>query len=182
MDHYHNDFEAAMLIHTSAYYSRKASNWVLGDSCPDYMLKAEECLKWEKDRVANYPTRGWQLLALTVSAQQRFKDAKTIVDFALDDAGILQVGHAFVDQHYHMLHESPQLMRRFYQEVSQYAWSSLTKWKRKWILLAYKSREKLARRLLFYKSANDDHEKSILTKLKQQYWWSIYLKDGRNGP
>jgi hypothetical protein len=27
-----------------------------------------------------------------------------------------------------MLHESPQLMRRFYQEVSQYAWSSLTKW------------------------------------------------------
>jgi hypothetical protein len=120
MDHYHNDFEAAMLIHTSAYYSRKASNWVLGDSCPDYMLKvlfisgdnnnlvsssisyglclilwfslqAEECLKWEKDRVANYPTRGWQLLALTVSAQQRFKDAKTIVDFALDDAGILQV-------------------------------------------------------------------------------------------
>ncbi|CAK7333141.1 unnamed protein product [Dovyalis caffra] len=29
-------------------------------------------------------------------------------------------------------------------------------------------RKKLARRLLFYKSANDDHERSILTKLKQQ--------------
>ncbi|XP_020212133.1 protein NPGR1 [Cajanus cajan] len=31
-------------------------------------------------------TRGWQLLALIVSAQQRFKDAETIVDFALDEA------------------------------------------------------------------------------------------------
>jgi hypothetical protein len=28
--------------------------------------------------------------------------------------------------------------------------------------------KKLARRLLFYKSVNDDHERSILTKLKQQ--------------
>ncbi|KAE9586849.1 hypothetical protein Lal_00004514 [Lupinus albus] len=31
--------------------------------------------------------RGWQLLALIVSAQQRFKDAETIVDFALDESG-----------------------------------------------------------------------------------------------
>ncbi|KAI4337055.1 hypothetical protein L6164_015512 [Bauhinia variegata] len=29
--------------------------------------------------------RGWELLALIVSAQQRFKDAETIVDFALDE-------------------------------------------------------------------------------------------------
>lgn len=29
-------------------------------------------------------------------------------------------------------------------------------------------RKKLARRLLFDKSANDDHERSILSKLKQQ--------------
>ena len=39
MDHYEVDFEAAMLKDTSAYYSRKASNWILEDSCPDYMLK-----------------------------------------------------------------------------------------------------------------------------------------------
>ncbi|XP_057752248.1 cullin-1-like [Arachis stenosperma] len=53
MDHYENDFESAMLKDTSAYYSQKASNWILEDSCPD-MLKAEECLKREKDRVAQY--------------------------------------------------------------------------------------------------------------------------------
>ncbi|XP_048440511.1 cullin-1 isoform X4 [Pyrus x bretschneideri] len=54
MDHYENDFEADMLKDTAAYYSRKASNWILEDSCPDYMLKAEECLKREKDRVSHY--------------------------------------------------------------------------------------------------------------------------------
>ncbi|KAL0457381.1 UNVERIFIED_CONTAM: Cullin-1 [Sesamum latifolium] len=54
MDYYENDFEAAMLKDTAAYYSRKASNWILDDSCPDYMMKAEECLKREKDRVAHY--------------------------------------------------------------------------------------------------------------------------------
>ncbi|XP_031097803.1 cullin-1 isoform X1 [Ipomoea triloba] len=54
MDYYENDFEAAMLKDSAAYYSRKASNWILEDSCPDYMLKAEECLKREKDRVSHY--------------------------------------------------------------------------------------------------------------------------------
>lgn len=39
MDQYENDFEEAMLADTAAYYSRKASNWILEDSCPDYMLK-----------------------------------------------------------------------------------------------------------------------------------------------
>ncbi|WOH08422.1 hypothetical protein DCAR_0727862 [Daucus carota subsp. sativus] len=54
MDQYENDFEEAMLADTAAYYSRKASNWILEDSCPDYMLKAEECLRREKDRVSHY--------------------------------------------------------------------------------------------------------------------------------
>ena len=38
------------------------------------------------DMMAGSSKRGWQLLALIVSAQQRFKDAETIVDFALDEA------------------------------------------------------------------------------------------------
>ncbi|KAL3380260.1 hypothetical protein AABB24_000747, partial [Solanum stoloniferum] len=54
MDYYENGFEAAMLKDTMAYYSCKASNWILEDSCPNYMLKAEECLKREKDRVSHY--------------------------------------------------------------------------------------------------------------------------------
>ncbi|KAI6693075.1 hypothetical protein NL676_020785 [Syzygium grande] len=54
MDRYESDFEASLLEDTAAYYSRKASSWILEDSCPDYMLKAEECLKRERDRVSHY--------------------------------------------------------------------------------------------------------------------------------
>ncbi|KAK9281175.1 hypothetical protein L1049_004070 [Liquidambar formosana] len=54
MDCYENDFEADMLKDTAAYYSRKASNWIAKDSCPDYMLKAEECLRKERERVSHY--------------------------------------------------------------------------------------------------------------------------------
>ncbi|XP_022770975.1 cullin-1-like isoform X1 [Durio zibethinus] len=54
MDCYEDDFEADMLEDTGAYYSRKASSWIAVDSCPDYMLKSEECLKKERDRVSHY--------------------------------------------------------------------------------------------------------------------------------
>ncbi|KAH9794575.1 Cullin-1 [Citrus sinensis] len=39
---------------TSSYYSRISTNWILKDPCPDYMRKAEECLKKERDRVSRY--------------------------------------------------------------------------------------------------------------------------------
>ncbi|XP_052205424.1 cullin-1-like isoform X2 [Diospyros lotus] len=54
MEYYENDFEVDMLKDSAAYYSRKASNWIVEDTCPDYMLKAEECLKKERDRVSHY--------------------------------------------------------------------------------------------------------------------------------
>ncbi|GJP55653.1 hypothetical protein CLOM_g14596 [Closterium sp. NIES-68] len=54
MDNYEQDFEVFMLHATSAYYSRKAASWIMEDSCPDYLLKAEECLKREKERVSHY--------------------------------------------------------------------------------------------------------------------------------
>lgn len=40
MDPYEQDFEQLMLDDTGGYYCRKASNWIVEDSCPDYMLKA----------------------------------------------------------------------------------------------------------------------------------------------
>ncbi|KAH0664537.1 hypothetical protein KY290_030447 [Solanum tuberosum] len=54
MEYYVSDFEDAMLRDTAAYYSRKASSWIVEDSYSDYMLKVEECLKKEKDRVSHY--------------------------------------------------------------------------------------------------------------------------------
>ncbi|KAI9124886.1 hypothetical protein K1719_004213 [Acacia pycnantha] len=40
-----------MLDGTSSYYRRKAASWIEVDSCPSYMLKAEESLKRERNRV-----------------------------------------------------------------------------------------------------------------------------------
>lgn len=53
-NYYENDFESAMLKDTAVYYSKKSSSWILEDSFPDYMLKVEECLKREKERVSCY--------------------------------------------------------------------------------------------------------------------------------
>ncbi|CAF2125578.1 unnamed protein product [Brassica napus] len=54
MERYEVDFESFMLLDSASYYSRKASSWIQEDSCPDYMLKSEECLKKERERVAHY--------------------------------------------------------------------------------------------------------------------------------
>ncbi|KAK7284680.1 hypothetical protein RJT34_19430 [Clitoria ternatea] len=54
MDRYEQDFEVQMLEDTADYYKSKATNWIEIDSCPDYMRKAEDCLKRERDRVTHY--------------------------------------------------------------------------------------------------------------------------------
>ncbi|WCJ33588.1 Cullin family protein [Euphorbia peplus] len=54
LQRYEEDFEARMLQHTAAYYSRKASIWISEDSCAHYLFKSEECLNQEKDRVSHY--------------------------------------------------------------------------------------------------------------------------------
>ncbi|KAL5052434.1 hypothetical protein RYX36_033116 [Vicia faba] len=54
MKHYENDFEVQMLEDTADYYRSKATIWIESDSCPDYMLNVEDCLKREKERVSDY--------------------------------------------------------------------------------------------------------------------------------
>ncbi|KAL5718437.1 Cullin-1 [Ranunculus cassubicifolius] len=54
MDRYVNDFENHMLDATADYHFLKAFTWTIEDFCATYMIKAEECLKKEKERVANY--------------------------------------------------------------------------------------------------------------------------------
>eukprot|EP00877_Chromochloris_zofingiensis_P005717 jgi/Chrzof1/15146/Cz09g29020.t1 len=54
MESYEKDFEEPMLQETAQFYKRKAAEWITEDSCPDYMLKAEDCLRLEEERVDNY--------------------------------------------------------------------------------------------------------------------------------
>lgn len=48
---------------------------------------AHDNMMMYSDMMVGSSRRGWKLLALIVSAQQRFKDAETLVDFALDESG-----------------------------------------------------------------------------------------------
>ncbi|CAA3007307.1 cullin-1-like [Olea europaea subsp. europaea] len=53
MEHFEKDFEAALLNQTAAYYSQKASSWIVDDSFSTYILKVEKCLKKEKDMASH---------------------------------------------------------------------------------------------------------------------------------
>jgi len=54
MEAYVNDFEKDMLHQTAAFYGRKAAQWIVEDSCPAYLIKAEACLANERERVEQY--------------------------------------------------------------------------------------------------------------------------------
>jgi cullin 1 len=42
MEFYENDFEDFLLKDTTEYYSVKAQNRIVEDSCPDYMIKVPQ--------------------------------------------------------------------------------------------------------------------------------------------
>ncbi|KAI3437587.1 hypothetical protein D9Q98_000040 [Chlorella vulgaris] len=54
MECYERDFEEAMLKDTAEYYRRRAAVWIQEDSSPDYLVKAEDCLRDEEERVNSY--------------------------------------------------------------------------------------------------------------------------------
>jgi len=54
LETYATDFEEMLLSTTADYYSRESAKWAGNDSFPEYMRKAEDRLKQEQDRVANY--------------------------------------------------------------------------------------------------------------------------------
>lgn len=54
MEAYEKDFEAHALLDCAHFYAQQSGAWIAANSCPEYMLKAEECLKAEKERVDAY--------------------------------------------------------------------------------------------------------------------------------
>ncbi|KAF8038234.1 hypothetical protein BT93_B0936 [Corymbia citriodora subsp. variegata] len=276
MDYYENDFEAALLADSAAYFSRKALGWISEDSSPNYMLKAEECLEQEKHRISCYlhsssepkllekvqhalwfvyarKHSGYHALleddkvenlsrmvrvfskvsefldSLANTLNQRITDKGTALVKEAEDAADRKKGDkkdvvglqeqvfvrkvielhdkyvAYVNdcfQNHTLFHKalkeafevfcnkgvggssSAELLATFCDNILKKGGSeklsdeAIEETLEKVVkLLAYISdkdlfaefyRKKLARRLLFDKSANDDHERSILTKLKQQ--------------
>mmetsp|Transcript_7717 Transcript_7717/g.47813 ORF Transcript_7717/g.47813 Transcript_7717/m.47813 type:complete len:793 (+) Transcript_7717:183-2561(+) len=54
LDAYQSDFEVYLVTDTSMFYKTKASEWVVNDGLPEYLVKAEECLHREHERVGHY--------------------------------------------------------------------------------------------------------------------------------
>lgn len=54
LDAYTTDFEEQLLASTQEYYTRKSAEWIEGDDTPAYMVKAEQALEAERERVASY--------------------------------------------------------------------------------------------------------------------------------
>jgi len=54
LDAYTADLEAPLLESTSEYYARKREEWILVDTTPEYLIKAEQALEQERTRVSDY--------------------------------------------------------------------------------------------------------------------------------
>mmetsp|Transcript_49470 Transcript_49470/g.59897 ORF Transcript_49470/g.59897 Transcript_49470/m.59897 type:complete len:744 (-) Transcript_49470:240-2471(-) len=54
LDAYTADLEAPLLDSTRDYYAKKRQEWIVSDSTPDYLIKAERALNEERLRVADY--------------------------------------------------------------------------------------------------------------------------------
>lgn len=51
---YEIDFATFMLQYAPNHYCKKETSWIVQDSCSKYMVKVEECLMKEKERVGHY--------------------------------------------------------------------------------------------------------------------------------
>ena len=54
MEAYEADFEQPLLRATAEFYAQRSAEWIAADSCPEYMIKAEEALRQEQDRCTAY--------------------------------------------------------------------------------------------------------------------------------
>lgn len=58
LDAYKADLESKLLESTRAYYAKKREEWIVTDSTPEYLIKAEQVLTEESNRVKEYLNRG----------------------------------------------------------------------------------------------------------------------------
>jgi len=77
LETYATDFEEMLLSTTADYYSRESAKWAGNDSFPEYMRKAEDRLKQEQDRVANYLHSSTEEKLLKVWRDRATRHART---------------------------------------------------------------------------------------------------------
>jgi len=89
---YNSEFEEAFLPAASDYFVRQASGWLMEDSFPEYLRKAEGALNAEEQRVTSYLHRSTQpklkhvvIQALLAQPQSQLLEKETGVVYLLDN-------------------------------------------------------------------------------------------------
>jgi len=70
LDAYTNDLEKPLLVSTREYYAKKREAWIVTDSTPDYLIKAEDVLEAEKKRVNDFLNRVTESKLLKVCEEE----------------------------------------------------------------------------------------------------------------
>ena len=88
---YNRDFEEALLPATAAFYAKQSRAWFDSLDLPDYLMKAEESLKSEEDRVGRYlhqsslsKLRGVSIMQLLQEPQKELLGKPTSVSQLLE--------------------------------------------------------------------------------------------------
>mmetsp|Transcript_1513 Transcript_1513/g.2861 ORF Transcript_1513/g.2861 Transcript_1513/m.2861 type:complete len:727 (-) Transcript_1513:547-2727(-) len=70
LEAYTADLESPLLDSTRDYYVKKRESWIVVDSTPDYLIKAERALAQEKNRVADYLNNASETKLLRVCEEE----------------------------------------------------------------------------------------------------------------
>ena len=70
LEAYTADLETPLLDSTRDYYVKKREGWIVVDSTPDYLIKAERALAQEKNRVADYLNNASETKLLRVCEEE----------------------------------------------------------------------------------------------------------------
>merc|ERR1712038_2068841 len=77
LDTYNNDLEAKLLESTREYYAKKRAEWIVTDSTPEYLIKAEQVLNEESNRVKEYLNTGTEPKLLKVVEDEVLEKVET---------------------------------------------------------------------------------------------------------
>jgi len=79
LDAYAADFEGPLLQNTREYYRIRRQEWIVSDSTPEYLVKAERALGDEKARVVDYLNPSSEAKILKVCEEEILEEVETIL-------------------------------------------------------------------------------------------------------
>ena len=79
LDSYSQDLEVELIQSTKEYYSRKREEWIVSDSTPEYLIKAERALNEEKTRVADYLNPASERTLLIVCEEEILEKCQSVL-------------------------------------------------------------------------------------------------------